>query len=125
MVAGPPLSALCSGPAVLGPAVLATALVATAAVGLIGGRPVAALSTANQAAIDARAVIAGKAAAAKTTGTPGWRVVAAAALQPGRDRHGERRLGHRRLVGLDRDGLHRRGAPDREPAGRGCRSRVR
>jgi hypothetical protein len=60
----------------LAPAVLATALLATAVVGVMAGRPVPALSTANQAAIDARAVIAGKAAAAKTTGPAGWRVVA-------------------------------------------------
>ncbi len=70
------------GPAVLGPAALATALVATAAVGMIAGRPVAALSTASQAAIEAKAVvagkaaIAGKAAAATTAKSPGWRVVA-------------------------------------------------
>jgi hypothetical protein len=77
------------GPAVLGPAALATALVATAAVGVIAGRPVATLSTASQAAIDAKAVVAGKAAvagkavvagkaaAATTAKSPGWRVVAA------------------------------------------------
>jgi hypothetical protein len=65
------------GPAVLGPAALATALVATAAVGVIAGRPVAALSTASQAAIEAKAVVAGKAAVATTAKTPGWRVVAA------------------------------------------------
>jgi len=59
----------------LAPAVLATALLATAVVGVIAGRPVPALSTASQAAIDAKAVIAGK-AAAKTTGPAGWRVVA-------------------------------------------------
>ncbi len=59
----------------LAPAVLATALLATAVVGVIAGRPVTAQSTANQAAIDAKAVIAGK-AAAKTTGPAGWRVVA-------------------------------------------------
>jgi hypothetical protein len=64
------------GPAVLAPAVLAAALVATAAVGLIAGRPVAALSAANQAAIEARAVVAGKAPPAKPAKTPGWRVVA-------------------------------------------------
>src|ERR1700678_1988822 len=70
------------GPAVLGPAALATALVATAAVGLIAGRPAAALSTAGQAAIEARAVVggkavvAGKAAVATPAKTPGWRVVA-------------------------------------------------
>jgi hypothetical protein len=58
------------------PAVLAAALLATAAVGVIAGRPVPALSTANQAAIEAKAVLAGKAAAAKTAPTPGWRVVA-------------------------------------------------
>jgi hypothetical protein len=64
-------------PGVLAPAVLAAALLATAAVGVIAGRPVAALSTANsQAAIEARAVTAGKASAAKTAKTPGWRVVA-------------------------------------------------
>jgi hypothetical protein len=63
------------GPAVLGPAALATALVATAAVGVIAGRPVAALSTATQGAIEARAVV-GKAATATTAKTPGWRVVA-------------------------------------------------
>ena len=65
------------GPAVLGPAALATALVATAAVGLIAGRPVAALSTASQAAIEAKAVVGGKAAPATTAKAPGWRVVAA------------------------------------------------
>jgi len=64
------------GPAVLGPAALATALVATAAVGVIAGRPVAELSTAGQAAIEARAVVAGKAAAPTTAKPPGWRVVA-------------------------------------------------
>src|SRR5580692_7563839 len=64
------------GPAVLGPAALATALVATAAVGVIAGRPVASLPTASQAAIDARAVVAGKAAPAGTARAPGWRVVA-------------------------------------------------
>ena len=63
-------------PAVLAPAVLAAALLATAAAGVIAGRPVAALSTAGQAATDARAVVAGKAAAAGTARTPGWRVVA-------------------------------------------------
>jgi hypothetical protein len=62
--------------ALLAPAVLATALVATAAVGVIAGRPVASLSTAGQAAIDARAVVAGKAAPAQTAMAPGWRVVA-------------------------------------------------
>jgi hypothetical protein len=61
---------------VLAPAALATALVATAAVGVIAGRPVAALPTANQAAIEARTVVAGKAPLAKTAKTPGWRVVA-------------------------------------------------
>ena len=60
----------------LPPAVLAVALVATAVVGVIAGRPVATLSTANQAAIEARAVVAGKGAAPKTVGAPGWRVVA-------------------------------------------------
>jgi hypothetical protein len=64
------------GPAVLGPAALATALVATAAVGVIAGRPVAALSTASQAAIEAKAVVPGKAAVAPAAKTPGWRVVA-------------------------------------------------
>jgi hypothetical protein len=75
------------GPAVLGPAALATALVATAAVGLIAGRPVTALSTASQAAIEARAVVGAKAVvggkaivggkgAAAAAKTPGWRVVA-------------------------------------------------
>lgn len=58
----------------LAPAVLATALLATAAVGVIAGRPVPARPDANQAAIEARAVVAGQAAPAKT---PGWRVVAA------------------------------------------------
>jgi hypothetical protein len=61
---------------VLAPAALATALVATAAVGVMAGRPVAALSTASQAVIEARAVVAGKAAAAPTAKSPGWRVVA-------------------------------------------------
>jgi hypothetical protein len=60
-------------PAVLGPAALATAFVATAAAGVIAGRPVAALST----AIEARTVVAGKAAVATPAKTPGWRVVAA------------------------------------------------
>jgi hypothetical protein len=60
---------------VLAPAALATALVATAAVGLIAGRPVA-LSAAGQAAIEAKAVVAGKAPPAKPAKTPGWRVVA-------------------------------------------------
>jgi hypothetical protein len=55
--------------------VLATALLATAVVGVIAGRPVPALSTANQAAIEAKAVIAGQ-AAAKAAGPAGWRVVA-------------------------------------------------
>ena len=64
------------GPAVLAPAALATALVATAAVGVIAGRPVATLPTASQAAIEARAVVGGKAAPAQTARTPGWRVVA-------------------------------------------------
>ena len=68
-------------PAVLAPAALATALVATAAVGVIAGRPVATRPAASQAAIDARAVVAGKAPAkapgATTARTPGWRVVAA------------------------------------------------
>jgi hypothetical protein len=64
------------GPAVLGPAALATALVATAAVGVMAGRPAAALSTASQAAIDARAVVAGKAVVATPAKAPGWRVVA-------------------------------------------------
>jgi hypothetical protein len=63
-------------PSVLAPAALATALVATAAVGLIAGRPVTALPTASQAAIEAKAVVAGKAAPAKPAKTPGWRVVA-------------------------------------------------
>ncbi len=57
--------------ALIAPAVLASALVATAAVGVIaGGRPVVALSTANQAAIDGKAAIAR--AVAKTSG---WRVI--------------------------------------------------
>jgi hypothetical protein len=64
------------GPAVLGPAALATALVATAAVGLIAGRPVATLSTASQAAIEAKAVAPGKTGATTTPQAPGWRVVA-------------------------------------------------
>src|SRR5579863_5908896 len=57
--------------ALIAPAVLASALVATAAVGVIaGGRPVAALSTANQSAGDAKAVIA------KTVAkSSGWRVI--------------------------------------------------
>jgi hypothetical protein len=55
----------------IAPAVLATALLATAAVGLIAGRPVAVLSTANQAAIQSRAV-----AARTLTKASGWRVVA-------------------------------------------------
>ena len=57
--------------ALIAPAVLASALVATAAVGMIaGGRPVAALSTANQSASDSRAVIA------KTVAkSAGWRVI--------------------------------------------------
>ena len=63
-------------PSVLAPAALATALVATAAVGLIAGRPVTALPTASQAAIEAKAVVAGKAAPAKPAKSPGWRVVA-------------------------------------------------
>ena len=63
-------------PAVLAPAVLATALVATAAAGVIAGRPVAALPVASQAAIEAKAVLAGKAPPPKPTKTPGWRVVA-------------------------------------------------
>jgi hypothetical protein len=64
------------GPAVLAPVALATALVATAAVGIIAGRPVATQPTASQAAIEARAVVGGKAAPAETAKTPGWRVVA-------------------------------------------------
>jgi hypothetical protein len=63
-------------PALLAPAALATALVATAAVGVIAGRPVAVVSTAGQAAIEARTVVAGK-APTPATRTPGWRVVAA------------------------------------------------
>jgi hypothetical protein len=59
----------------LAPAVLATALLATAVVGVIAGRPDPALPPANQAAIEAKSVIAGK-AAAKTSGPAGWRVVA-------------------------------------------------
>jgi len=57
--------------ALIAPAVLASALVATAAVGVIaGGRPVAALSTANQSASDSKAVIA------KTVAkSSGWRVI--------------------------------------------------
>ena len=57
--------------ALIAPAVLASALVATAAVGVIaGGRPVAALSTANQSASDSKAVIA------KTVAkSAGWRVI--------------------------------------------------
>src|SRR6201986_5150984 len=62
-------------PSVLAPAALATALVATVAVGLIAGRPVTTLPTASQAAIEAKAVVAGKAAPAKPAKTPGWRVV--------------------------------------------------
>ena len=61
----------------LAPAVLATALLATAAVGLIAGRPMPARPDANQAAVDAKAVVAGQAALAPTTKTPSWRVVAA------------------------------------------------
>ena len=63
----------CAPRALIAPAVLASALVATAAVGVIaGGRPVAALSTANQSATDAKAVIA------KTVAkTAGWRVITA------------------------------------------------
>ena len=59
--------------ALIAPAVLASALVATAAVGVIaGGRPVAALSTANQSATDSKAVIA------KTVAkSAGWRVITA------------------------------------------------
>jgi hypothetical protein len=57
--------------ALIAPAVLASALVATAAVGVIaGGRPVAALSTANQAAVGGKAVIARTVAKGS-----GWRVV--------------------------------------------------
>lgn len=57
--------------ALIAPAVLASALVATAAVGVLaGGRPVAALSSASQAAIG------GKAVSARTIAkTSGWRVV--------------------------------------------------
>lgn len=56
----------------IAPAVLASALAATAAVGVLaGGRPVSALSTANQAA-----VVGGKPAIAKTVvKTAGWRVI--------------------------------------------------
>ncbi|HEX4089226.1 MAG TPA: hypothetical protein VHZ33_10935 [Trebonia sp.] len=68
----------------LAPAVLATALLATAAVGVMAGRPVAGLSaakpTANQAAVEARAVVSSQASPTtkkKTAKTPGWRVVAA------------------------------------------------
>jgi hypothetical protein len=64
-------------PTVLGPAALATALVATAAVGVIAGRPAAALSTASQAAIEARTVVEGKAAVGTRAKALGWRVVAA------------------------------------------------
>ena len=75
----------------------------------------AALSTASQAAIEARAVIAGKAARPddRACGLAGRRHHRP--VQRGRDRHGERRLGRGRLVGLDRDRLHRRGAPARNP----------
>jgi hypothetical protein len=61
----------------LAPAVLAVALLATAAVGVIAGRPVAQLSTTSQAAVEAKAVVPGKAAAAPARPAPGWRVVAA------------------------------------------------
>jgi hypothetical protein len=57
--------------ALIAPAVLASALVATAAVGVLaGGRPVAALSTANQATLGTKAVTATTVAKAS-----GWRVV--------------------------------------------------
>jgi hypothetical protein len=57
--------------ALIAPAVLASALVATAAVGVLaGGRPVAALSTANQATLGTGAITATTIARA-----PGWRVV--------------------------------------------------
>ena len=65
-----------TAPAALAPAVLTVALLATAAAGVIAGRPVAQLS-AGQAAIEARAVVAGKAAPADPASTAGWRVVAA------------------------------------------------
>jgi hypothetical protein len=63
--------------ALIAPAVLASALVATAAAGVLaGGRPVAALSTASQAAIGGKAVAGGKAVIARTVAkTSGWRVV--------------------------------------------------
>ena len=55
----------------IAPAVLASALVATAALGVLaGGRPVAALSTASQAAIGGKGVIARTVA-----NSSGWRVV--------------------------------------------------
>jgi len=60
----------------LAPAVLAVALLATAAVGVIAGRPVAQLSTASQAAIEARTVLPAK-ASPPAGPAPGWRVVAA------------------------------------------------
>ena len=57
--------------ALIAPAVLASALVATAAVGVIaGGRPVAALSTASQAAAGGKGVIARTVA-----NSSGWRVI--------------------------------------------------
>jgi hypothetical protein len=61
----------------LAPAALATALVATAAVGVIAGRPVAVVSAAGQAAIEARTVVPGKAPAPATARAAGWRMVAA------------------------------------------------
>jgi hypothetical protein len=57
----------------LAPAVLAAALLATAAVGVMAGRPVSELSTASQAAVDAKAVAPGEAPASHPA--RGWRAV--------------------------------------------------